>query len=119
PGAPRVFVAPTGCAVLLLFFRLRSSGEDPSPFGHSTLSVLLIGGKNFVARRHGVAESFLPTIDAGKFVSRRLEVGLDFHPWIGIRQPVNDNGDGGDKDVDSLELHVDGRWETGPGRPRS
>jgi len=110
----RRVLATSGCAVLLLLFPLRSSGEDPSPFGRSTLSVLLIGGKNFLAARHGLAESFLPTIDAGKFVSRRVEVGLDFHPWIGIRQPVNDNGDGGYENVTAFALDVYGRWYPGP-----
>ncbi len=111
----RRVLATSGCAVLFaLFSPLRSSAEDPSPFGRSTLSVMLVGGKNFAAGRHGLAESFLPTIDAGKFVSRRLEVGLDFHPWIGIRQPVNDNGDGGYKNVTAFALDVYGRWYPGP-----
>ena len=75
---------------------------------------MLIGGKNFAPGRHGQAESILPTIDAGKFVSRRLELGLDFHPWIGIRQPRHDNGDGGYKDATAFALDVYGRWYPAP-----
>ncbi len=110
----RCVLATSGWALLLLFSPLRSSAEDPSPFGRKTLSVMAIGGKNFAPGRHGLAESFLPTIDAGKFVSRRIEIGLDFHPWIGIRQPVNDNGDGGYKNVSAFALDVYGRWYPAP-----
>src|SRR6266496_283772 len=105
----RVFATSGSAVLLLLFFPLRSSAQDPSPFGRGTLSVMLVGGKNFAPGRHGLAESVLPTVEAGKFVSRRLEVGLDFHPWIGIRQPVNDNGDGGYKNVTAFALDVYGR----------
>jgi hypothetical protein len=111
----RRVLATSGCAVLLLlFFPLRSPAEDPSPFGRRTLSVLLIGGKNFAPGRHGLAESILTSIDAGKFVSRRLELGLDFHPWIGIRQPVHDNGDGGYKNESAFALDIYGRWYPAP-----
>src|SRR5438552_6522142 len=114
PMKLRRVIATGSCAGLLLLSPLRSSAEDPSPFGRTTLSVMAIGGKNFAAGRHGLAESLLPTIDAGKFVSRRLEVGLDLHPWIGIRQPVNDNGDGGYKNVTAFALDVYGRWYPAP-----
>jgi hypothetical protein len=73
-----------------------------------------IGGQNFLPGRHGFAEVATPTIDAGKFVSRRIEVGLDLHPWISIRQPVNDNGDGGFETVSAFAADLYGRWYPAP-----
>src|SRR5205814_3124849 len=84
--------------------------DDPGPCGRKPLSVLAIGGDNFAPGRHGYAETLLPTIDTGRFVSRRLEVGLDIHPWIGIRQPVHENGDGGDDSVTAVAIEVYGGW---------
>jgi len=106
----RIFLA----ALFLAALPLRVFAEDPSPFGRKTLSVLAIGGDNFAPGRHGYAETLLPTIDTGRFVSRRLEVGLDIHPWIGIRQPVHDNGDGGYDSVTAFALDVYGRWYPAP-----
>ncbi len=96
------------------FLRLDVAAEEPSPFGRTTLSVIGIGGQNFAPGRHGFAKVAMPTIDAGKFISRRIEVGLDLHPWIYIRQPVNDNGDGGFETVSGFAVDVYGRWYPAP-----
>jgi len=103
-----------GAIAIGLFLPLRAAAEDPSPFGRRTLSVMAIGGDNFAPGRHGFARTILPTIDLGKFTSRRLEVGFDVHPWIGFRQPVNDNGDGGVESVSAFALDVYGRWYPAP-----
>lgn len=99
---------------LILLFPLCAAAQQPTPLGRTTLSVMGIGGQNFLPGRHGFAEVATPTIDAGKFVSRRIEVGLDLHPWISIRQPVNDNGDGGFETVSAFAADLYGRWYPAP-----
>ncbi len=100
--------------LILIFFPLCAAAQEPSPFGRTTLSVTGIGGQDLASGRHGSAEMAMPTINAGKFVSRRIEVGLDLHPWIYIRQPVNDNGDGGFETVNAFAVDVYGRWYPAP-----
>jgi opacity protein-like surface antigen len=105
----------TRCAVLLLLLLpVAAAAQDPSPYGRRTMSVLGIGGRNFWRGRHGWAEFATPSINAGKFTSRRMEVGLDFHPWIGIRQAVNDNGDGGHENAHAVAIDAYGRWYPAP-----
>ena len=102
---------------LLLVILLPASAaaaEDPSPFGSRTTSVLGLGGRNFWRGRHGWAEFATTSIDRGKFISRRMEVGFEFHPWLGIRQAVNDNGDGGHENSHAIAIEGYGRWYPAP-----
>lgn len=103
-----------GAGLLLAFLAAGAAAQDPSPFGHANLSFAGVGGQNFKAQRHGFAEYAMPSIEAGKFVSRRIEVGLFLHPLISIRQPRNDNGDGGFESVDAFALDAYGRWYFAP-----
>ena len=88
--------------------------EDPSPFGSRTTAVLGLGGRNFWRGRHGWAEFATTSINFGKFISRRTEIGFDVHPWIGIRQAVNDNGDGGHENAHAIAVEGYGRWYPAP-----
>ena len=113
-GSPAQAVSASGAALILLLLASGVAAQDRSPLGQGSLSVAGVGGQNFIAGRHGYAEYAMPSLEAGKFVSRRIEIGLIADPWMTIRQPRGDGGNGGYETVTAFALDAYGRWYFAP-----
>jgi hypothetical protein len=103
-----------GAALLLFSLAAGGAAQDRSPLGQGSVSVAGVGGQNFIAGRHGYAEYAMPSLEAGKFVSRRIEIGLMASPYMSIRQPRGDAGEGGYETVTAFALDAYGRWYFAP-----
>jgi hypothetical protein len=92
----------------------RSLAQDAADgLGRKSLSIVGVAGQSFHTSFHGFAETAGPVVELSKFVSRRLELGLDVHPVIWISQPQGRNGEGREN-VPALAVDVILRWYPGP-----
>ncbi|MEO6326766.1 MAG: acyloxyacyl hydrolase [Thermoanaerobaculia bacterium] len=111
----------TGFLVLLLAgcgVSTFSLAQEAPPRTHRSYSVLGIAGQNVTwAADHGFSEFGGVTIEAEQFVSRRLAIGLDLHPYMLISQPETDAGDGREN-VSAAALDILIRYEIVPPSPR-
>lgn len=91
---------------------------DARPFGRWTFSVLGVAGQNFLRTYHtsldkGFSEMGTAAVEAERFVSRRLEIGLAVHPLIVISQPETRAGEGRES-VEAFAADLMARWYPGP-----
>ena len=85
--------------------------EDP---GRRSIAFGGLAGQDFYPRSHGFSEFAGAFADAGMFVSKKLELGFDFHPLMLIRQPDGHPLGTGRQTVPAAALDIVLRWFPGP-----
>ncbi|MGE5345851.1 MAG: acyloxyacyl hydrolase [Acidithiobacillales bacterium] len=104
-------------ALVLLPSAVRAADDELWPLGRKSISVAFMAGQTFTHSPGGFSETVVPDLEAGRFVSARLELGIELHPLLWIGQPQTPDGTG-HKDV--LAVAADGilRWYPAPLGPK-
>ncbi len=104
---------PRGAALLLLAL-LAAPGRSEEPLGARSVAFGGLAGQNFHPTSHGFSEFAGAFADVGKLISRKLQLGLDLHPIMLIRQPNGHPLGTGGQTVPAAALDLILRWFPGP-----
>jgi len=101
-------------AGLFLLASLTAPARSQEPPEIRSVAFGGLAGQNFHPTSHGFSEFAGAFADIGKFISRKLELGLDLHPILLIRQPNGHPLGTGDQTVPAAALDLILRWFPGP-----
>jgi hypothetical protein len=101
-------------AALLLLALLAAPARSEEPSNARSVVFGGLAGQRFYTNSHGFSEFAGAFADVGKFISRKLELGLDLHPLMVIRQPNGHPLGTGRETVPAAALDVVLRWFPGP-----
>jgi len=79
------------------------------PLGKKSVSVTFMAGQTFSPSPGGFAEAVVSDLEASRFVATRLELGIELHPALWIRQPERPSGEGR-QDVLAVAADLILRW---------
>lgn len=105
---------PLAGAALVLLAALTVPARSEEPPCRRSVAFGGLAGQDFIPNSNGFSEFAGAFADVGMFVSHKLELGLDMHPVMLIRQPENYRGEGDRQTVPAAALEVVLRWLPGP-----